>query len=105
MTKTIKVYHTGSPSDASKVHVANVTVTGQVSERILEVAYGHTQNIMGSWSRKDGNPDDYDFVEVVAPLPVHNGRVYGLRSTDVGDLLEVEGRTFRVMSFGFEEVL
>jgi len=110
MNTVIKVFHMDPLEDGSgmeKTHVANVTVKTlpNMVDPMLEIAWVATQNIMGSWSRKDGNPDDRDFLEVVAELPVHRGVVYGLRSSMVGDLMEVDGRTFRVAGCGFEEVL
>jgi hypothetical protein len=69
----------------------------------LEVAYRWTQNFEDSWSIKDGNPDNSDAVTIEAPLPVYAGRTYGLRSTSVGDEMEINGVRYVVASFGFKK--
>jgi len=83
--------------------VALVEVGTRTGEAALEYAYRWTQNIMDSWSKKmpqDGNDD----VTVMAPLEVHNGVEYGLRSTSVGDQMLLGNKKYRVASFGFKEV-
>jgi len=83
--------------------VASVEVGTRTGEAALEYAYRWTQNIMDSWSKKmpeDGNDD----VTVMAPLEVHNGVEYGLRSTSVGDQMLLGNKKYRVASFGFKEV-
>jgi len=83
--------------------VALVEVGTRTGEAALEYAYRWTQNIMDSWSKKmpeDGNDD----VTVMAPLEVHNGVEYGLRSTSVGDQMLLGNTKYRVASFGFKEV-
>jgi len=83
--------------------VALVEVGTRTGEAALEYAYRWTQNIMDSWSKKmpeDGNDD----VTVMAPLEVHNGVEYGLRSTSVGDQMLLGNKKYRVASFGFKEI-
>jgi len=83
--------------------VALVEVGTRTGEAALEYAYRWTQNIMDSWSKKmpqDGNDD----VTVMAPLEVHNGVEYGLRSTSVGDQMLLGNTKYRVASFGFKEI-
>ena len=83
--------------------VALVEVGTRTGEAALEYAYRWTQNIMDSWSKKmpqDGNDD----VTVMAPLEVHNGVEYGLRSTSVGDQMLLGTKKYRVAGFGFKEV-
>ena len=48
--------------------------------------------------------DATDNVTVLAPLPVYNGRTYGHRSTSMFDRMEVNGKLYRVATFGFEPV-
>lgn len=112
---TVKVYHakefyqpfTGNLSDYT--HVATITMPEGSAQDPKEYAFRWTNNIDGSWSRGaliDGK-DNLDFNEAVtveAALPVENGRVYGLRSTSVHDLVEVEGQLFEVSSIGFKAV-
>jgi hypothetical protein len=76
----------------------------------LEYAWRRTNNIDGSWSQgeffEDGeyNHDYSPDVTVEAPLPVHNGRTYGLRSSMVGDIFIIGSRKFRVAAAGFKEI-
>ena len=68
----------------------------------LEYAYRWTQNIMDSWSLKMEN-DGNDDVEVVAELPVYDGKTYGLRSSMMGDRFYVEdGDAYECAMIGFE---
>jgi len=83
--------------------VALVEVGTRTGEAALEYAYRWTQNIMDSWSKKmpeDGNDD----VTVMAPLEVHNGVEYGLRSTSVGDHILFGTTKYVVDDFGFSEL-
>ena len=84
------------------VHVANVTTPPGDHDMSLEYAYRWTQNIMDSWSMK-GAQDGNDWVEVVAPLHTVDGKTYGLRSTSMGDEMIIEGKTYVVSAFGFEQ--
>ena len=74
----------------------------------MEYAYRWTNNVMGSWSRKekffeDGseNGDYNENVTVMAPL--HEGGM-GLRSTSMGDQMLVGTKKYEVAMFGFEEI-
>ena len=74
----------------------------------MEYAYRWTNNVMGSWSRKekffeDGseNGDYNENVTVMAPLH-ENGM--GLRSTSMGDQMLVGTKKYEVAMLGFEEI-
>ena len=74
----------------------------------MEYAYRWTNNVMGSWSRKekffeDGseNGDYNENVTVMAPL--HKVGM-GLRSTSMGDQMLVGTKKYEVAMFGFEEI-
>ena len=74
----------------------------------MEYAYRWTNNVMGSWSRKekffeDGseNGDYNENVTVMAPL--HKGGM-GLRSTSMGDQMLVGTKKYEVAMLGFEEI-
>ena len=92
----VKVYH-------SNVHVATVRTPETTVQEALEYAFRWTNNIHGSWSIPE-NPDYNDRVTVHAPLPVHDGRTFGLRSSMVGDTFIVDDTTYAVAIFGFQEV-
>ena len=75
----------------------------------MEYAYRRTNNVMGSWSRKekffeDGseNGDYNENVTVMAPL--HEGGM-GLRSTSMGDQMVVGTKKYEVAMLGFEEIV
>ena len=100
---------------AALVAVATVHArAGSTHPDALEWAWRRTQNIAGSWSRGplfDGpdephevNGDHHPAVTVLAPLPVVDGKVYGLRSSMVGDVFEVGGRRYEVAMLGFKEI-
>jgi hypothetical protein len=112
---TVTVHHHTPHLDFTGVDVQPVArVTAHVDDVMdaLEYAYAATQNFEGSWSRgptmdnghgfQVGNPDWRPGVEVLAPLPQHEGKTYGLRSSMSGDTFEVDGQPFRCASFGFE---
>ena len=74
----------------------------------MEYAYRWTNNVMGSWSRKekffeDGteNGDYNENVTVMAPL--HEDGM-GLRSTSMGDQMLVGTKKYEVAMFGFKEI-
>ena len=74
----------------------------------MEYAYRWTNNVMGSWSRKekffeDGteNGDYNENVTVMAPL--HEDGM-GLRSTSMGDQMLVGTKKYEVAMCGFEEI-
>ena len=88
--------------------VAKVNVGDRTGDIALEYAYVRTQNIQGSWSRKDFtkefNPDYSEDVTVLVDLPVHDGVTYGLRSTSMGDYMLLDNKTYKVAMAGFKEV-
>lgn len=118
MTDFVKVFHLSPKEDHSgmdRTHVANINVTDMVAgnksvEDILEMAFERTQNFGGSWSvgpsfgPGDLNSDYSVRTQVVAPLHTHGGKVYGLRSSMVGDEFEFDGKTYRCAPMGFEVV-
>lgn len=92
-------------------HVATVTAPDSYdTNQALEYAFSKTQNIDGSWSRgrvfEDGsNNHDYDpNITVVKLLEEHDGKVYGHRSSMMGDIFELNGKRHRVAALGFEEI-
>jgi hypothetical protein len=63
----------------------------------LEQAWNLTNNVNSSWSLEPARG-----VEVLGKLPVAvNGRVYGHRSSMVGDVFQVDGGSFVVAGVGF----
>ena len=102
----ITVVHTAF-EDSPQI-VAEVTYDGDTVESGLEYAYRWTNNVMGSWSIKkknfeDGEPNGDLNDNVVVKAPLHEGGM-GLRSTSVGDMMHVDGRSFEVAGFGFTEL-
>lgn len=98
---------TGAIVDYTPVAEVNAFEFNEV-EDALEYAYRWTNNVMGSWSRKEQvfengaeNGDYNDNVKVLAPL--HKGGM-GLRSSMMGDRFIVDGETYRVAAFGFKKV-
>lgn len=102
-------------------HVADVEIPADalIDHMImtaLEYAYRWTQNIDGSWSMGENipdyrdprlmvdNPDFNPNVTVVQPLPVIDGKTWGHRSSMIGDEFEVDGKRYRVATFGFDKV-
>jgi hypothetical protein len=88
--------------------VAEVEAPHAVVEEALEYAYRWTNNVMGSWSRKeevfeDGSANGDLNANVTVKAPLHEGGM-GLRSTSVGDMMHVDGRSFEVAGFGFTEL-
>ena len=77
---------------------------------VAEVNSPHaTNNVMGSWSRKqemfeDGSANGDLNDNVVVKAPLHEGGM-GLRSTSVGDMMHVDGRSFEVARLGFQELI
>lgn len=96
------------------VHVANVNVPkhqlgfGNDEKDACEYAFTRTQNIFGSWSKgpefEDGehNEDFSENVEVIQPLLTCGGKSYGHRSSMIGDLFVVNGKTYICKVVGFE---
>lgn len=108
MSVQVQVHHR-DPESEQLVHVANVEYQGVDYEHALEYAWERSQNIEGSWSRGieiNGlrNPDFSNHVQVIAELPRHEGRVYGLRSSMVGDIFIIGEQAYRVAGCGFEQV-
>ena len=112
MTK-VSVYQLTQLETGAPVLVAEIELKPGKVEDLLDEAYYMTQNLQGSWSKGpeitwDGqtmrNGDYRPEVTVMAPLPVHGGKTYGLRSTSVGDLIEVEGVTYKVAPCGFTKL-
>lgn len=67
----------------------------------LEYAWQWTNNVYGSWSRKIRDVDYFgDSVEVL--MTREDGR--GLRSTMIGDRMEIDGVEYEVAMMGFEPV-
>ena len=88
--------------------VAEVEAPHAVVEEALEYAYRWTNNVMGSWSRKqeifeDGSANGDLNDNVIVKAPLHEGGM-GLRSTSVGDMMHVDGRSFEVAGLGFTEL-
>ena len=69
----------------------------------LEYAYRWTNNLAGSWSRKNvpNNGDENSNVTVLAPR--EDGM--GLRSTSMGDLMMIEDDIYKVAGCGFEQLI
>lgn len=112
----VTVYHHDFPDhpDALVAVAAIDAGTPSGHPEALEFAFHRTQNIDGSWSQgltlDNGrgflvdNPDHHPAITVLAPLHQEGGKVYGLRSSMMGDVFEVEGRRYRVAMMGFEEI-
>lgn len=110
--KQVAVIHTAFEDTPRTVAFVSVPDDMDV-DAALEYAYEKTNNIMGSWSKPAefefkgemvGNPDFCEDVTVMAPLEVHNGIEYGLRSTSMGDQMLFGNKKYRVAGFGFEEI-
>ena len=103
----VAVIHTAfedSPRTVAFVDVPDGTETNEA----LEYAYRWTNNVMGSWSRKeevfeDGetNGDFNPNVTVMAPL--ENGM--GIRSTSMNDQMLIGNKKYKVAMLGFEEIV
>ena len=99
--------HTGLEDDTQIE--AEVNSPHAKVEEALEYAYRWTNNVMGSWSRKqemfeDGSANGDLNDNVVVKAPLHEGGM-GLRSTCVGDMMHVDGRSFEVARLGFQELI
>ena len=107
---------TGTFTKVAVVTADTVSASPVTTEsEALDYAYRWTNNLEGSWSKKmawlydssNKMVDNGDFnvdVEVVAPLPKVDGKVFGLRSSMMGDKFVVNGKEFAVATFGFDEV-
>ena len=94
MLSVIVTHKSNIPYNAAEVN----TPTNDINEA-LNYAFRWTQNISGSWSNKIGD-DANDNVKVL----YHNFDGSGLRSSMVGDEFLADGKTFKCMPLGFEEV-
>lgn len=111
--KNIKIIHAAFEDEP--VHIANykLTVADHVflmtdknkTEDLLQSAYKGTQNIHDSWSNPSAIGMEYDYnidklanVDVLKPLPVVKGKIYGHRSTSVGDYMIVQYQDLDVES-------
>lgn len=107
----IHMPHPSAPVDEDAVRVAEVSIPAEIKSdtEACEYAYRWTQNIMGSWSIKDGNADNNDNVRRMCPL--HEGGM-GLRSSMMGDHFIVhsdnawshneQGEVYECAMLGFE---
>jgi len=84
--------------------VALVEVHDRTGTDALEYAYRWTNNVVGSWSMKQGG-DANDDVTVVADLHNIRGTTYGLRSTSMGDHMLLGNTKYKVSMVGFEELV
>ena len=119
--KKVTVIH--AAFEETPVTVAEVNLPWEViseatdANQCLEYAYRWTNNIQGSWSRDKiltgdngetiNNGDYNDDVKVLTPLHVskNTGQEMGLRSTSMGDMMEFDGKKYKVAGFGFKEIV
>lgn len=91
---------TGDVEGFTPVALVDVTdFSNHGINEMLEYAYRYTNNLMGSWSKKIGE-DANDDVEVL----IEREDGLGLRSTSMGDRMELNGVEYRVAMVGFKEV-
>jgi len=91
---------TGDVEGFTPVALVDVTdLSNHAVEEQLEYAFRYTNNVMGSWSKKIGE-DANDDVEVL----IEREDGLGLRSTSMGDRMEINGTEYRVAMVGFKEV-
>jgi len=113
----MKAYAYFQKRDGSVTRVAEVIIPrGFTTDEALESVYVRLQNIRGSWSfgpnfegsldEREGQPN-YDYSEAVKFVGKHkellDGRKLGERSMMKGDLVVLDGKTYEVAMFGFEE--
>ena len=100
----VTVIHTAF--EKSPREVAVVSVGTRTGDEALEYAYHRTQNLAGSWSRNDfePNPDFSEDVTVLGDIPMIDGVTYGLRSTSMGDQMIMGGATYKVAMCGFDRI-
>ena len=92
----VKVYH-AHPDGYRLVAEVSIPSDLQMDQAgSLEYAYRWTQNIVGSWSLKQGE-DANDRVQVID----HQAGDWGYRSTSVNDALVYAGQAYVVASSGF----
>ena len=90
--------------------VAKIDVGNRTGQAALDYVYRITQNIEGSWSKgellDDGteNPDYNQDIRLTTMLDTdEDGVTWGLRSTSMGDVIELQGRRYVVAAMGFKE--
>jgi len=98
----IEVIHTAFEDAPQTVAIVDAPPNMTDEER-LEYAYRWTNNVAGSWSRRDlqDNGDYNPDVTVVAPL---NEGGMGIRSTSMGDEMIMDGHKYVVSAFGFRSL-
>jgi len=98
----IAVIHTAFEEAPQTVAFVDAPPNMSDEER-LEYAYRWTNNIAGSWSRRDieDNGDYNPDVTVMASLGEGG---MGLRSTSMGDQMLMDGVKYVVAAFGFKEI-
>ena len=89
--------------------VAKIDVGNRTGQSALDYVYRVTQNIEGSWSKgeyfDDGtlNPDYNEDIRLTTMLDTdEDGVTWGLRSTSMGDVIELQGRRYVVAAMGFK---
>jgi hypothetical protein len=91
---------TGDVEGFTPVALVDVTdFSNHGINEMLEYAYRYTNNLVGSWSKKIGE-DANDDVTVL----IEREDGLGLRSTSMGDRMELNGVEYRVAMVGFKEV-
>jgi hypothetical protein len=107
----VKIFHHDFPAGPDALtHVADLNMPeGSDRETCLNMAYRFTQNIDGSWSmgeRLPGGELNGDWcprLTRIAPSHEREGKLYGLRSSMVGDVFELaDGERWRVEARGFK---
>ena len=96
---------TGDVIGFTPVAVVNAVDIDDI-DQALEYAYRWTNNIRGSWSIQEetiGDYENHDLNHYVTVL-VKREDGLGLRSTSMGDRMEIDGVEYRVAMVGFKEV-
>lgn len=104
----VAVIHTAFEDTPRTVAFVDVP-DGTDHEDAMSYAYRWTNNVMGSWSRKekffDNGEENGDYNEAVTVMaPLHEGGM-GLRSTSMGDQMLVGTKKYKVAMCGFEEIV
>ena len=89
--------------------VAKIDVGNRTGQSALDYVYRVTQNIEGSWSKGERfdsgepNPDYNEDIQLTTMLDTdEDGVTWGLRSTSMGDVIELQGRRWVVAMMGFK---
>lgn len=108
-----KVFHKNELGQFTQVALVDLSAAefdNMSAEDALEYAWRWTQNLAGSWSMKLAE-DANDLVTVTADLHRVDGKVYGLRSSDLGDIIQIEDSvltdangSYTVEAVGFKKV-